>query len=178
MLLSLLLELGVGAGDFQDEVLRYYARLRALALARTGNRDDADDLVQTTMEKTLRNRPELSGGPLLAWMCKVMRNEYIDDRRNSWQRYRDRGISDEELERITGVSDDDTEAYTELRQTLEIISRLGGLCRELLVLRAFNYKTREIAEMLEIPQGTAGREMMECRRMLYEQTGRPRRDHA
>jgi DNA-directed RNA polymerase specialized sigma24 family protein len=107
-----------------------------------------------------------------------MRNEYIDDRRSCWQRFRDRGLSDEELEDVAGVIPEDADGYIELRETLEIISRLGSLCRELLLLSGAGYKTREIAEMLEIPPGTAGREMMECRRMLYKQTGRPTRDHA
>lgn len=163
--------------DYSDELAGFYGRLRAVAVARTGNREDAEDLVQTTMHKALSNPPGLKGTALLAWLCAVLRNEHIDEQRNGWQRFRDGEISDDEVEAITGRPAD-ADLALELRQTLQIIARLGKKCRELLLLTGAGYKTREIAEMLSTPMGTIGREMMDCRRRLYEQTGRPARDHA
>ena len=53
-----------------------------------------------------------------------------------------------------------------LEQVLRIIDTLGERCKALLLFSAQGYKTREIAEWLKIPIGTAGRNMMDCRSKL------------
>ena len=67
----------------------------------------------------------------------------------------------------------DAERIVELRQVLAILAKIGGNCRELLILCDYGYKTREIADSLNIPLGSACRQMMECRQKLYDRINFP-----
>jgi DNA-directed RNA polymerase specialized sigma24 family protein len=128
--------------------------------------------VSETLARALNHRGNFYGGSLLAWTTKILRNAYLDDKMSAWNRYRDRAPSAEELQDIVGI-DGDAEQKLMLRQTLKILAGFGRSCRELLVLSAMGYKIREIAEWLDIPLGTAGGRMIECRERLYNAVGRP-----
>src|SRR5882724_2441915 len=57
-------------------------RLRRFALSVTGNRADADDLVQDTLERALRHLDQWEPGTRLdSWMFRIAQNLFIDTRR-------------------------------------------------------------------------------------------------
>jgi RNA polymerase sigma factor (sigma-70 family) len=155
---------------FSQELWALHRQLRGLAFSLTGNITDAEDLVAETFEKALRHRSSFHGGSLLAWTSRMLKNAHIDDRRSAWNRYRDRSPSVEEVEDIIGA-DSDAEQKLMLQQTLTILAGFGKYCHEVLVLSALGYKIREIAEWLDIPLGTVGNRMMECRQKFYDETG-------
>ena len=103
----------------------------------------------------------------MAWAATILRRIHIDSGRSSWHRLRQQNTSDDEIEAIAGIEVDPGQGQ-ELRQVLRILSNLGGKCRELLLLYAYGYKTREIAVSLGMPEGTVGRRMMECRQSLHD----------
>ena len=58
---------------------RYYARLMVIACSYTGNRDEAEDLVQEAFVKAILSYR--AGGSFLCWAARVMRNSYLNSRR-------------------------------------------------------------------------------------------------
>ena len=64
----------------REELLAALPRLRRFARSLTGNRQDGDDLMQTTVERALqRGWPE--GVEALPWLFKVCKNLWIDELR-------------------------------------------------------------------------------------------------
>src|SRR5580765_5825751 len=65
----------------REAMLEALPRVRRFATSLTGNRDDADDLLQATVERVLgRGLPE--GADVLRWMFRVARNLWIDEVRS------------------------------------------------------------------------------------------------
>lgn len=65
-------------GDFKSQLIGHLPQLRAFARALTGNRDNADDLVQDTMARALAARDKFeSGTNLRAWLMTILRNQRI-----------------------------------------------------------------------------------------------------
>ena len=68
----------VDAGD-DASLLTWLPRLRRYARALTGNRDDADDLVQDTLERACAKSGLRHGAAdLRAWLFSVMHNLHVD----------------------------------------------------------------------------------------------------
>ena len=159
-------KLGSMADKFGDELLAAYPNLKIFALSLTSNKADADDLVQATIERALERRSQFHGGSLIAWVITIAKNLYTDEKKSAYARSRDSNYMDESvLMDEAAASNPEASAY--LSQVVEIIEGLGGRCKELLLFSAQGYKTREIAEWLKIPSGTAMRNMFECKHKLH-----------
>ena len=66
----------------RTEIVALLPRLRRFALSLTGNRADADDLVQDTVERALRHLDQWQRGTKLdSWMFRITQNLFIDARR-------------------------------------------------------------------------------------------------
>lgn len=152
------------ADEFGDELLAAYPNLKIFALSLTSNRADADDLVQATILRALEKRSQFQGGSLIAWVITIAKNLYADEKKSAYARSRDSSVDESVLMDEAAASDPEASAY--LSQVVEIIEGLGGRCKELLLFSAQGYKTREIAEWLKIPSGTAMRNMFECKHKL------------
>ena len=155
---------------FADELIESYSKLRLFALSITSNLSDADDLAQATIERALNKRAQFSGGSVEAWTITIAKNLHKDQKKAAYSRLRYDGPFDEE-NILDEASVSDAESKTMLKQVINIIDGLGERCRTLLLLSAQGYKTREIAKWLNIPDGTAGRNMMECRAKLCDAIG-------
>ena len=75
-----------------DSALRHIHRLHAAAFALTGNRADAEDLVQETYLTLLRRPRRLRGGSEVAYLMTMLRNRYIDERRTAARRQTSVGL--------------------------------------------------------------------------------------
>lgn len=155
---------------FSSDVLAHAPQLFAHALRTTGNRADAEDLLQETYLRAWRGYEGFTEGTnLRAWLFRIMTNLYIN--RYNQQRRRPEEESLEEIEdfylykRIVG--DGALGGGTADSAEISLLSRLGddevraaldslpALHRQLVLLRdveGFTYA--EIAGMLEIPPGT------------------------
>lgn len=127
--------------------------LRRFALSITGSPDDADDIVQSTIERVLsKGLPAEAPKP---WMIKVCRNIWIDELRKRRIRNHEE-FTDGREEREEGSS---VESDFASEQRLEAISaamdRLSTEHRVVLsmvVVEGMSYA--EIAEALDTPIGT------------------------
>src|SRR5271165_5245704 len=71
------------------EIIELLPRLRRFARALAGNVSDADDLVQTAIERGLAKSDQLhAGAPLAGWMFGILRHAWIDEARSRARRRR------------------------------------------------------------------------------------------
>lgn len=147
-------------------------RLRRFALSLTWNPADADDLLQSTVERLLaRGLP--SDAELMPWSIRVCRNIWIDEIRASKVRRR----AGEELAHgqddvVSGESDTLNELT--LREVQGALSELPEEQRAVLELVAVEgHSYREAAEMLETPIGTVMSRLARGRAALVERCRKP-----
>lgn len=127
-------------------------RLRRFARVLTRNREDADDLVQSAIERALTRAEQWQPGSRLdSWVFRIMKNVWIDEvrarARNS------RLFLPEELGEQVGVSYSEQHiAALAVRKAMEQLSDDHRLAIGLVLVEGLPYK--EAAEVLEIPIGT------------------------
>jgi RNA polymerase sigma-70 factor, ECF subfamily len=151
-------------------------RLRRFARSLTGHRQDADDLVQTAIERALLRagqwREEL--GSLEAWLFGIVRNAWLDELRARQRRLR---IFAPERE-AEQVGQSPLEGRLELMAVQAAMDRLPEEQRmavALVLVEGLSY--REAAWVMEVPVGTLtsrlarGREALQ--RMLGEGASEP-----
>jgi RNA polymerase sigma-70 factor (ECF subfamily) len=140
----------------EDELRRQIAgllpRLRRFGRTLTRSREDADDVVQTAVERALKHLDQWQPGTRVdSWMFRIMQNAWIDERR-ARERRGQTFVAEEEGESI-GVST--TEAQIEalaLRQALDALSDDQRAVVGLVLVEGLPYK--EAADVLGIPIGT------------------------
>lgn len=149
----------------EKELLAILPNLRRFALSLTGNMADADDLLQSTVERLLmRGLPD--DVELLPWSLKVSRNLWIDEVRSRKVRQdaRDKPevIGEQVLEGERQVMGE-----IGLAEVQEVLGRLPEEQRAVLELVAVEgYAYREAAELLEIPIGTVMSRLARARSAL------------
>src|SRR5436190_2466880 len=164
---------------FEAEALAYLDSLYRTSLRLTRNPADAEDLVQDTYLKAFRAADRFEPGTnLRAWLFTILHNTA---RNRARDRARDAVTVDSEtVERAAdspppGASRTaDTPESLLLRDTLDpelqaAVDALPGAFREAVWLRdveEFSYA--EIAEMLQIPDGTVMSRISRGRRMLFD----------
>lgn len=139
----------------QREIVDLLPRLRRLARALARDVADADDLVQTTVERALTRQGQWAPGTRLdAWMFRIMKNAWIDESRARTRR--GRVLAPEEQGETVGL---DGAAAMETRLVASEVERAMAklpdeqrLAVALVLVDGLSYK--EAAEVLEVPQGT------------------------
>lgn len=147
-------------------------RLFAVALAWSGDRMIADDLVQETLILALQRTGQLRDHARLnAWMYTILSN--------CWRQYLRRSRDHLEFEDALVAGSDNPEANTSdleiVNQVRRAITRLPLGQRQtitLVDLGGFSYA--EVAEILEIPIGTVMSRLHKSRKALQRTLGRYR----
>jgi RNA polymerase sigma-70 factor (ECF subfamily) len=134
-----------------EDLPGHVAGLRRYALALTGSRYEAEDLVQETLTRAIGGaRSFRKGGNLRGWLFSIMHNAFVSSVRA--RHAADRGLDDDlpelrqaptQLERL------------EVRDVLAALARLPEAQRAALVLIALeDFSYSEAARVLGIPLGT------------------------
>ncbi len=126
-------------------------RFYQYAYSLTTNRDEAYDLMQTCLEKYLRNRGSIKNPH--SWMIKVIRNQFYDQIRRHQPELID--LNDSRLTCVT----DEFELLEDMVIEKDMIERLWNELdnneRELLFFWAvLGCTSTEIAKSLDAPRGT------------------------
>jgi RNA polymerase sigma-70 factor (ECF subfamily) len=141
--------------DFQQRLVELLPRLRRLARALTPQGADADDLVQTAIERALERRGQWRPGTRLdAWMFTIMKNAWIDETRARSRRGR-HAAPPEAAESAPDPLAPSLELRLEADAIRRAVSRLPEdqrLAVALVLVEGLSYA--EAAEVLEVPQGT------------------------
>jgi RNA polymerase sigma-70 factor (ECF subfamily) len=137
------------------ELVALLPRLRRFARALTRRPDEADDLVQTALDRALRNLDGWTAGTRLdSWMFRIMKNCWIDEVRS--KSVRERVFAPEEAGATVGTDGAaDMEIHLEaqaVRAAMEELPEEQRLAVALVLVEGFSY--REAADVLDVPIGT------------------------
>lgn len=137
------------------ELIALLPRLRRFARALTRNADEADDLVQSAVERALRSLDGWTPGTRLdAWMFRIMKNCWIDEIRS--KAVRGKVLAPEEAGVNVGSGGArDMELFLEAqaaRAAMHDLPEEQRLAVALVLVEGFSY--REAADLLEVPIGT------------------------
>jgi RNA polymerase sigma factor (sigma-70 family) len=157
-------------GDqIRRELIALMPRLRRFAHALTRSHE-ADDLVQTALERALRNLDGWTPGTRLdAWMFRIMKNCWIDEMRSKVARAKVL-VPEEAAENIGVGGAEALEIHLEAQAARAAMLELPEeqrLVVALVLVEGFSY--RETAELLDVPIGTVtsrlarGRDAIEAR---------------
>lgn len=156
----------------QQELLEILPNIRRFALSLAGNAADADDLLQSTVERLLeRGLPD--DAEVLPWSLKVCRNLWIDEVRSRKVR-RDAG----EDPAVAGEQSYSGEEKIMGELTLvEVQGVLASMPEEqravLLLVAVEGYSYKEAAGVLEIPIGTVMSRLARARAALLKRSQAP-----
>jgi RNA polymerase sigma factor (sigma-70 family) len=143
----------------------------------TGNRTDAEDVVQDAWLRAFRAIRGFAGGSARAWVLCIVRNTAY-----SWLRKNRRAavVTVEELEVVEAPKRGDQDAETpeaaliakiDAEHLRAAIAALPTPFRETLVLRVEGLDYREIAEATEVPIGTVMSRLARARCRLIASIG-------
>jgi RNA polymerase sigma-70 factor (sigma-E family) len=124
------------------------ATLRRTAYLMTGDWDEAQDIVQTSLAKLYVAWPRVESAGAESYVRRVIANVFVDGRRRSWRREHPTEVLPEQ----TAVSVGDTEDRLVL---LEALATLPPAHRAVLVLRFWeDMSVEQVSDALSIPVGT------------------------
>jgi RNA polymerase sigma-70 factor (ECF subfamily) len=116
------------------------------------NQYDADDLVQSAVERAWRHVEQLKPGASLAsWMFGIMKNAWIDDRRSRGRRGEVAFPEDSGDHPAVNPTDMNASLWS-VSEAMDKLPEEQRLAVALVLVEGLSYK--EAAELLEIPMGT------------------------
>ena len=156
----------------QQELLEVLPNIRRFAASLTGNLADADDLLQTTVERLLsKGLPD--NAELLPWCLRVCRNLWIDEVRARKVRSdatREPALQGEQVlqgeDQVLGEM-----TLAEVQEVLLSMTEDQRAVLELVAVEGYSYK--EAAAVLEVPIGTVMSRLARARTTLIERGGLP-----
>ncbi len=157
---------------FGKIVNRYKHRAFTTALGLTGSSEAALDLSQEAFVRAYRAIKRFDPDrPFFTWYYRILRNLCLNYLRNHARQARPFSEIGETFINQIPDQGEDAEAHLEKQELAELvwraINQLTALEREVIILREFqNLSYREIAEILQISQGTVMSRLYNARRAL------------
>jgi len=162
---------------FKEEMITHMDALFNYALYLSGNRDEANDLLQETYLKAFRFFDRFEAGTnAKAWLYRIMKNTFINDYRRT-KRIPDHVEYDEQLSPSKMLREDlgaGAELLNEINGDLfdddiaKAISSLPEKFKSVIILRDVeDLPYEEIADALEIPVGTVRSRLHRARAILF-----------
>jgi len=155
---------------FRENVLALLPHLRRFCYALAGSAADADDLLQSTVERALGKRHLFADGTdLKSWLFRMSRNMWIDEIRKRRTQSR---TADALTESRPSWHEDGTaagEARLSLRDARSILEAMPEEQRSILLLVGVEgHSYRETADILGIPVGTVMSRLARARGRLAD----------
>ncbi len=163
-----------GHSRFYEPLVRAYepAGLR-LAVAMMGNTEDAQDALQLAFIKTYDTLPRFDlRRPFGPWFFQILRNQCRDMLRSRKAKFSMETL-DERLEQRPASAQRGPERVRQRNAAKELLwqglEQIGAEHREVLVLKELEgFRYVEIAQILEIPEGTVASRLYHARSALKE----------
>ncbi len=142
----------VAPEEIGERIVGLLPRLRRFARSLSRNQHDADDLVQSAVERAWRHIDQLKPGANLAsWMFGIMKNAWIDNRRSSARRGEVALPEDSGDHPAVNPSDLNAGLWS-ISEAMDKLPEEQRLAVALVLVEGLSYK--EAAQLLDIPMGT------------------------
>ena len=136
----------------------------------TGDRSDAEDLVQETYAKALKNFELFQEGTnLRAWMYKILRNTFLSSRTGLAAKNTDTLDDDAEIAATTPTSESLLLQMENSQAVMDALASLPMGYREIILLvdvEELSYK--DAAQVLNVPIGTVMSRLSRARNLLRQ----------
>ena len=143
--------------EFQYRLVNIHDNLMKFAYSLTFNRDEAEDLVQETLLKALKNSDKfVYESSLKAWTFTILKNTFINNFRRKRKNtvYSAKSLVDCKQNDITASRTYNPESIVSFNEIEKVIETLTDHFKTPLKMHYEGYKYKEIAEILEVNIGT------------------------
>lgn len=151
------------AAYFEEMYEKYATDVLRVSYFYLGDRQKAEDVTQDVFVRLITNAPDLQEGREKAWLLKVALNRCRDLWRGAWLKRVVLGSPTFELI----PAPDDTERKDNEEAMMVAIHKLPETFREVILLHYYQgYGISEIAQMMELPEGTISSRLSRGRKKL------------
>jgi RNA polymerase sigma-70 factor (ECF subfamily) len=155
--------------ELRTELVELLPRLRRLARVLARDPHDADDLVQTAIERALAHAGQLrADAPLAAWMFGILRHAWIDEQRARGRRGRLFAAA-ESAEDVVDVAQGTAVDAIAVQDAVARLPEEQRLAVALVLVEGLSYK--EAAHLMEVPIGTLTSRLARAREALQAMLG-------
>jgi RNA polymerase sigma-70 factor (ECF subfamily) len=141
-----------GPEEISERIVELLPRLRRFARSLSRNQHDADDLVQSAVERAWRHLDQLKpGASLHSWMFGIMKNAWLDNLRAAKRRGEVALSEDSGDHPAVNPTDLNTSLWS-VSEAMDKLPEEQRLAVALVLVEGLSYK--EASEVLEIPMGT------------------------
>jgi RNA polymerase sigma factor (sigma-70 family) len=166
-------------GDAESLFRAFYYGVVRVAYSLTGNKADAEDIVQESFYRLLlawpRVAPLRTAGEQRAYLTKIVINEARRVLRDPSRKRVSPSAGAGQDQIIEEPLDGKAQARDELRSTWEAIGELPEMQRDVISLYAAGHEYKEIAALLGISSSTVRSHMSNARRQLSSAVSRERK---
>lgn len=143
--------------EFGTLINQHHSFLKQLALKLTKQMDDADDLIQETFYKAIKNQDKYrTGTNLKGWLYTIMKNTFINNYRK--KKNQNTFVDDTDNRYFINSGDNaktvETDTLVDQEYIMRQIESIDKNYLEAFMMHYNGYKYEEIAEILDIPLGT------------------------
>lgn len=157
--------------EFNNLVYTASKSLKYPALKYTKNqKDDANDLIQDTLVKALKNKNNFKQGTnIKAWLYVIMRNTFISKYHDNKRNTLFDPIEESHITETPATTDyNQGSSNIVLDDIHKAIDKLDKCFKEPFMMHFSGYKYEEIAEKLDIPMGTVKNRIHVARKVLQQ----------
>ena len=161
----------MSTAEFGELIDREHDFLHQLAMKLTKRHDDAQDLIQDTYFKALKNKDKFATGTnLKGWLYTIMKNTFI----NNYRRKKQQNTFVDETESQYFLNSKEasrttlTDANVDNDYIMEQINSIEPHYTEAFFMHYEGYKYEEIAEHFNIPLGTVKSRIFLARKKMME----------
>ena len=149
--------------DFESLYDQYATDVLRVCYYYLGDRHKAEDICQEVFVRLLTHTPDFSNGNEKAWLLKVALNLCRDHWRGAWVK---RVVLNHPAFELIPAEDE----YANVVQHHDVMKAINGLSppfKEVILLYFYQgYSIAEIAEMLQLPEGTVASRMYRAKEKL------------
>lgn len=151
--------------NFEELYEKYATDVLRVSYFYLGDRQRAEDVCQDVFVRLMTNAPDLEEGREKAWLLKVALNRCRDLWRGSWVK---RVVLGSPMFEMIPAPDEH-EKREEEEAMMVAIHQLPATFREAILLYYYQgYGIGEIAQMLDLPEGTISSRLSRARKKLEE----------
>ena len=152
-----------GMAYFEELYERYATDVLRVCYFYLGDRQKAEDVVQDVFVRLITTSPQLQEGREKAWLLKVALNRCRDLWRGAWLKRVVLGSPAFELV----PAPDEIDSLADRQEIMQAINQLPTAFKEVILLHYYQgYGISEIAEMMELPEGTISSRLSRGRKKL------------